>query len=246
LDAVKAHNFTLNYSFFNPKFNMNVNMSYNFANNTIEERSWIGKNVDYPWIDESYSNTTFTTYENQGKNQGFDISTYLNWSPNPKFRIYSNLFGQYTNIKSKQYDLQNDGFSGRIFGGLQYTLPKEFMLNVNGYCGSPWIQLQGKGSSYYGTNFSASKSLLNKKLTLRAFVQNPFMNRIKSTSTISTPDFRMENITWRNQSTRFGISVNFRFGEMKAQIKKVSRGIQNDDNMGGGNSGGGESGGGGN
>ena len=33
---------------------------------------------------------------------------------------------------------------------------------------------------------------------------------------------------------QFGISVSFRFGEMKAQIKKAQRSINNDDNMGGG------------
>ncbi|GHT24584.1 TonB-dependent receptor [Bacteroidia bacterium] len=233
LDAVKAHNFTLNYSFFNPKFNMNANLSYQFANNTIEEHSWIENDI------------TYTTYENQGKNHGVSLSTYLNWSPNPKFRIYGNLSGRYTSIESKQYKLKNDGFSGNAYSGIQYTLPKDFVLNVYEYYQTPWIQLQGKGGIYYGYGLSASKSLLNKRLTFRAFIDNPFTNTMKSTNTTKTSDFEMESTNWRNQNTRFGININFRFGEMKAQIKKVSRGISNDDNMGGGNSGGGESGGGG-
>ncbi|GAP72428.1 TonB-dependent receptor [Candidatus Symbiothrix dinenymphae] len=236
LDAVKAHNFTLNYSFFNPKFNMNANLSYQFANNTIEERSWIENAI------------TYTTYENQGTNQGVVLSTYLNWSPNQKFRIYGNFSCQYSNIESKQYNLQNEGFSGNAYSGIQYTLPKDFTLNVHEYYQTPWLQLQGKGSAYYGYGLSVSKSLLKKKLTFRAFIDNPFTNRMKSTSTTKTSDFVMESTNWRNQNTRFGLNINFRFGEMKAQIKKVSRGISNDDNMSGGNSGGGESssGGGGN
>jgi hypothetical protein len=35
------------------------------------------------------------------------------------------------------------------------------------------------------------------------------------------------------------MNVSYRFGEMKAQIKKVERGISNDDVKGGGSSGGG-------
>ena len=44
-----------------------------------------------------------------------------------------------------------------------------------------------------------------------------------------------------------GISVSFRFGEMKEQIKKAKRGINNDDSMGSGqnNQGGGQGQGGG-
>ncbi|GHT52724.1 TonB-dependent receptor [Bacteroidia bacterium] len=233
LDAVKAHNFTLNYSFFNPQFNMNANLSYQFANNTIEEHSWIDNAI------------TYTTYENQGTNQGLVLSTYLNWSPNQKFRIYGNFSGRYTYVESKQYNLKSEGFSGNTYCGIQYTLPKEFTVNAYEYYQTPGIQLQWRGSAHYGYGLSASKSLLNKRLTFRAFIDNPFTNRLKSTETTKTSDFVQETTNWRSPNTRFGMNISFRFGEMKAQIKKVSRGISNDDNMSGGNSGGGESSGGG-
>ncbi|MDR0834357.1 MAG: outer membrane beta-barrel family protein [Candidatus Symbiothrix sp.] len=226
LDAVKYHNFTLNYSFFNPKFNANVNLSYNFADNTIEQHAWIE------------NNTTYTTYENQGKSQGVGLSTYLNWSPIQKFRIYGNLSGRYTNIKSKQYDLQNDGFSANAYSGVQYTLPKDFTLYGNGYYGSPYIQLQGKGNAYYGYNVALSKAMLKKNLVVRLYANNPFLDKRKSTSSTFGPDFYSENFN-SVKAQFFGMSVSYRFGEMKAQIKKVTRGISNDDNMGGGNSGGG-------
>ena len=37
-----------------------------------------------------------------------------------------------------------------------------------------------------------------------------------------------------NKIQNFGISVSFRFGEMKSQIQKARRGIKNDDVMSGG------------
>ena len=48
--------------------------------------------------------------------------------------------------------------------------------------------------------------------------------------------------TWRH-AREFRLSVSYRFGTMKGQIKKVRRGISNDDTKGGGegnNAGGGE------
>ena len=53
--------------------------------------------------------------------------------------------------------------------------------------------------------------------------------------------FHDVSTTWRH-AREFRLSVSYRFGTMKGQIKKVRRGISNDDSKGGGenNSGGGE------
>jgi outer membrane receptor protein involved in Fe transport len=225
LDAVKYHNFTLNYSYFNPKFTANANLSYQFADNTIQ---------DYVWIE---NNTAYTTYKNIGNSRNIGLSTYFNWSPTSKFRINANLNGSYSSIKANSVNLSNEGFRGNAYSNIQYTLPKDFMLSFYGNYSSPWIGLQGKGNSWYYYGFAASKSMLKKNLTVRASVNNPFLNIVKSKSTTATPEFYMENMGW-SPRTNFSLSVSYRFGEMKAQIKKVSRSIQNDDNMSGGNSGG--------
>ena len=48
----------------------------------------------------------------------------------------------------------------------------------------------------------------------------------------------MVNYIQSIKAQSFGISVSYRFGEMKDQIKKVQKTIQNDDVIGGGNKGG--------
>lgn len=48
------------------------------------------------------------------------------WSPNTWFRIYMNGGLDYTNLKAVSLGMSNDGFSGRIFAGSQFTLPKDF------------------------------------------------------------------------------------------------------------------------
>ena len=135
-------------------------------------------------------------------------------------------------------DLANSGFNGRVYAGSQFTLPKDFTLGVNGGYSSPWISLQGKGSSYYYVGFSANKSFLKKKLTISLNINNPFWKTIEFNNTTSDPTFSMRSVNkWSARDFRIGIS--YRFGTLKESIKKVRRGISNDDQKSGGNSSGG-------
>jgi hypothetical protein len=223
LGVVKYHNFNANYNLFTPKFTMNANLSYSVTNNGIS---------DFTWIDGSVSNTT---YFNLLKEKRWNLSSYLNWTPTPKWRLFGNLSGNYSNLQSnKDNSIKNSGFTGNFFGGIQYTLPKDYMLNLNGYKSMPNITLQGEGMSYYFYSFSASKSFLNKRLTIRLNTSNFFTEDLIFKQTKKSDDFYLQ--TTNIQSMRqFGISVSYRFGEMKAQIKKAQRTISNEDQLQGGN-----------
>ncbi len=235
LDAVESHSVNVNYGFFTPKLNFNMNVSYDFQDNGIEN------------ILEERDDVLYSTYENIAKRKELGANAYINWSPNQKVRIYSNMSGRYTDIKANNSSGdKNHGFSGNIFAGGQYSFPKSLRFYLNlGYF-SPGINLQSKSSSFFFHGVSASKGFMNDRLNFRVYVQNPFKkehdwgNESRSsvyyTKTISTSYMRS-----------VGISVSFRFGEMKEQIKKAKRGINNDDSMGSGqnNQGGGQGQGGG-
>ena len=231
LDAVKSHSINTNYGFFSPKLNFNMNLSYDFQNNGIER------------ILEERSGILYSTYKNIAKRKGMGLSGYISWNPTPKIRLYSNLSGRYTDVKSiGDFDQSNHGFSGSIWGGGQYTLPKswKFYLNVGGSTSS--VDLQSKRSGYFFHGISASKGFLKDKLDIRAFAQNPFRKNMEWKNKTETEMFRTESLYIYN-SQSFGISASYRFGEMKQQIKKAARSIKNDDAMGGGQ--GSQSGGGG-
>ena len=70
---------------------------------------------------------------------------------------------------------------------------------------------------------------------------NPFWKTMKMEMTTNGEGFRNVSTNWRS-AREFRFSVSYRFGTMKGQIKKVRRGISNDDSKGGGenNQGGGE------
>lgn len=236
LDSEKTNNFNLNFSSFSQKLNINGSLSYSFVNNSIER---------YTFLDPENPRITHSTYGNIGKRRQGGVYLYGSWNPVPLFNIYVNGGVNYVKLKSEERGMSNDGFNGNIFSGARFNLPKDFRLGINGGYYSPWLQLQGKGSSFYYLGVSADKDFLKKKLTVSINAQNPFFNDRKSKSETIDPTFITQSAYYYKSST-VGINVSYRFGSLKEQIKKVKRGINNDDTQsGGGGEGGSGSGGGG-
>ena len=240
LDSEKSNNVNLNFSKFTQKFSINASLSYTLVNNPIERYSFT---ADFPVDDprSQYNGAMWNTYDNIGKKQQVGMFLYGNWSPTTWFRIYMNGGLDYTDLKAPTLDLKKDGVSGRVFAGTQFTLPKDFRINLNGGYFSPWIMLQGKQSPFYFAGLNVSKDFLKKKLSVSVGANNPFWKTMKMEMTTNGEGFRNVSTNWRS-AREFRFSVSYRFGTMKGQIKKVRRGISNDDSKGGGenNQGGGE------
>ncbi len=233
LKPVESHTIDLNYNFFNPKFNMNASLSYNFVNNSIERITGLEGIVSK------------TTYANIGKNKRWGLNTYLSWTPNAKIRFSANLSGSYVDLKSTEevYNLSNSGFAGNANIDVLYTLPKNYKVGVYAGGGTPSISIQGKGSSYNYYNFSLSKSFLSDKLNINIYASNIFSKYQKYKNVTDSPAFHMESVN-TYQRNYAGIRISYKFGEMKSQIKKTARGINNDDSMSGGSGGNAQGGGG--
>lgn len=231
LDAVKNHSFNLNYMFFNSKININLNSTYSFENNNIQ---------NYTFLENG---TSVTTYDNIGENKRFNLSSYINWSITSKLRFTTNIWGSYTDVKANNNTGErNHGFSVSGYGNIQYTLPKSFRVGSNGgYFGSH-VSLQGKNSPYYYYGINLSKGFLSDKLNVNIWSYDIFQTDKRSWYKINTDSFRQKETNDR-RARSFGVRVSYRFGEMKTQIKKAQRTIQNDDMMGGGGSDGGQQGG---
>lgn len=227
LDTEKAHNIGLTFSSFSAKFNINANLTYMFINNGIEAYSFMNEGVQE------------NTYGNVGKNQRTRLSLWMNWNPGNKTRISINASGSYADYKSTELGANNHGFAGDIYGNFQHTLPWDLRFSVYGGGSTPYISLQGKGSSYYFYGVNLSRQFLkDKRLNISIFGSNLFNKYQSYSNETLTETFR----SWSNNqyaSRRYGISISWRFGELKTQVKKTARSINNDDvKSGGGNSGG--------
>ena len=225
LETEKAHSVGLAFSSFSAKFNINANLGYSFVNNGIQNYSFINNGV------------MESTYGNIGHTQRTTLSLWMNWNPGKKTRISVNASGSYVDLRSDEAFLKqsNNGFQGNLFLNAQQTLPWDLRFSLYGGGNSPNISLQGKGSSisYYG--FSLSRSFLKeKRLTVSLNTSNLFHKYLTFKNETVTDTFR----SWSKsklQQQSYGLNISWRFGELKAQVKKANRTINNDDLLSGGN-----------
>ncbi|RHL93336.1 TonB-dependent receptor domain-containing protein [Bacteroides intestinalis] len=238
LDSEKSHSFNLSYSNFTQKFNINLSARYSFTNNSIEQVTEQVKDTEIEGLQNpTGKEVLYSTYQNIGKSRNASLSGYVNWNATSNTRIYANLYGNYTYMEGAN-GLKNDGWNLFAYGGAQQSLPHDWRISLNIYGQTPWIMLQGEGSSFFDYGLSVNKSFLNKRLTLSAFASNFFKKYTSPTSSIEGVGFTQDS--WnRYTRQRFGVSVSYRIGELKASVKKAARTISNDDVKGGGGEGGG-------
>ena len=238
LDSEKSHAFDLSYSNFTPKFNINVSARYSFTNNSIQSVTNLVSENDIPDLSEDKKtgkDVLYTTYQNIGKSRNLNLSAYVNWNATKDTRVYANLFGGYTHLKGAN-GLENDGWNLFAYGGAQQTFKYDWRLSVNVFGQTPWIMLQGKGSSFFSYSLNLNKSFMNRRLSLSAFASNFFKKYNKFESHIEGQGFIQDS--WnKHPQMRFGLSVSYRIGELKASVKKAARTITNDDVKSGGDSG---------
>ena len=237
LESEKSHSFNLSYSNFTQKVNLNVSLRYSFNNNGIEQITRLTNPNDIEGLDPNPTigdkEVLFSTYENIGKSKNAGLSAYVNWNATPKTRIYANLSGDYRQLNSPAQNLKASGWNAFAYGGVQHTLPLDIRASLNLMGATPYIMLQGKGSSFYDYGISLNRSFLKeKRLTLSGYANNFFQKYMNSDSKLEGNGFRQAN-SFRYSRMRYGFSVSYRIGELKASVKKASRSIENDDVKGG-------------
>ena len=237
LDSEKSHAFNLSYSNFTQKF-INLSARYSFTNNSIENVTKLMPDTEIEGLkNPTGKDVLYSTYANIGKTRRASVSAYVNWNATPRTRIYMNMSGDYSYMEGSE-GMRNDGWSLFAYGGAQQTLPHDWRISLNVFGQTPWIMLQGKGSSFFDYGLSVNKSFLNKRLTLSAFASNFFKKYMDQSSTTEGAGFIRES-SYKYSRQRFGISVSYRIGELKASVKKAARTISNDDVKSGGSGSGG-------
>ena len=157
------------------------------------------------------------------------LNAYVRWAPTEKLNMFINGNGSYNDIKSTEDDaLKNSGFSFRAFSGVTYTFPYEVRFSVNGgYFGSR-IMLQSKMDPFFFMSFGLSKSFLNKKLDVAIRGSNPFQKYMDHKNVTIGANFTQESL-FRRPAQSVSLNITYRFGDLKSSIKKVQRGISNED-----------------
>lgn len=216
LISERSHNFTLNYSYFSQKFNMNLSASAEIVNNSIEQEVFVKNNI------------LNKTYENIGRKQNYGSSLYLNYNPLMFLSLWMQGSVNYNHYSNKNYNY--GGAIANVFSGINVFLPWKLRLSLGGGGSTDDIEYKERFDGWYYYYGELSRSFLKgDKLSVGISTINTFDKYIDYTSRIWEDGVYEANNSFRQIGASWQISVSWRFGEMKAEVKKAERGITNDD-----------------
>lgn len=218
LESETAHNFQLNYSLFSQKFSVNFSATYSTSYNGLTFYSFMKDGVEH------------STSGNFLHSKQWSFDTYLNVNPwkSTAFTLNGNL--KYSDLKSYRTSDHNYGFSGNIFAMLRQDLPWKLKFGLG--AGATWgdISLQGQGSEFKYYFLDLSRSFLEEdRLTVTLNGFNIFNPRQTLKNTTQTTMFRSSESYVIHGLSRVSLGISWRFGKLRAVVKKTARSIENSD-----------------
>ena len=241
LDTEKSHAVDLQFSSYNSKLTYTLTGTYRFVNNSIESVDRLVNDRDIEGLpNPTGKDVIYSSYANIGHIQYAGLMAYANWTPITNTRITLNGSVGYSHMSDGQ-SLRNHGWCTNIDASLQQTFAKTWIFNASYYVQTPQPTLQGKDARYQWYNFSLSKSFMDKRLTLTAYIINPFGKRYFCYRSETVADNFRTTASSSWCQLYYGVSVRFRIGKLKASVKHTERSVENDDvKQGGGDKQGGK------
>ena len=132
-------------------------------------------------------------------------------------------------FSSPEENLSNAGWNLNYGANWNYSLSSGFKFNVYGGQNTRGYHLDGYNSGWHYYGFGISKSFLkDDALTLTVNANNFLQKRniYKSVTAIKGYYSTFEN---KNENWNVGVSLSWRFGSLKSDVKKTAVSISNDD-----------------
>ena len=215
LSVEKSHKVSLVFNYFTPKFMMNMTLGEAFANNQIEQYSFMNSGV------------LNTTYGNIVRSRWTNFTTFMNYAVTPKTRIMLNGGFDYGDIRSQQLGEYNHGWQASAFLGLQQTFP--WKLNWSVFLGglTKKYLLQGHNGGFNMFTSTLSKSFIKDKLNLSLMYFVPLTGKMHIKQYSHGANFENHmNITIPVQQV--ALTITWNFGNTKKQFQTHKSNISND------------------
>ena len=215
LSVEKSHNVSLVFNYFTPKFMMNMTLGEAFANNQIEQYSFMNGTV------------LNTTYGNIVRSRWTNFSTFMNYAVTPKTRIMLNGSFDYGDIRSHQLGEYNHGWQASAFLGVQQTFP--WKINWSVFMGglTKKRSLQGYNGGFNMFTSTLSKSFIKDKLNLSLMYFVPLTGKMHIKQYSHGANFENHmNITIPAQHV--ALTITWNFGNTKKQFQTHESKITND------------------
>ena len=216
LDVEKSHNISVVFNFFTPKFMINLTLGEAFANNQIEQYSFMDAN-----------GLLNTTYGNIVRSCWTNFNTFMNYSITPKTRIYLNGGFDYGDLRSDKLNQKKYIWQAMAFIGVQQTLPWDIKLSINTGGMTKRQTLQGSGSGFNMISFALAKDFFNEKLNVSMNYFTPFSGKMNYGQYSEGPDFT-QRVDMIIPVQQIGLTLKWNFGNTKKQFQTNKTNISND------------------
>ena len=222
---VSSHSQSLSliYMYIGKRLTLQLAPSYRFSNGGIAA------------IQTAQGDVRYLTYDNVQRYRRASFEQYVQWKPFDGTTLVINNNLRYEHYANPNLGYRNHGWSDNYYANLSQQLPWKLRLYlmVYGKIGHSPSSIYYQQHSYYGYYASLQRSFLKgDRLTVRLGANNPFNKHITSSAETVNGDYRDFQTSW-NRGRSFSISLTWRFGSLKASVKKTEHSIENDDVVGG-------------
>uniref|UniRef100_UPI0035943305 outer membrane beta-barrel family protein n=1 Tax=Persicitalea sp. TaxID=3100273 RepID=UPI0035943305 len=222
----------------NVELSLSTSIKKTYLNMSLFSRSTSNSITRITTPSDSLIGAVVTTYQNIGREQTLGANVFGNfyitskWTLNGGVDLYYNyLEGMQVGLTGVSETVSNSGFviGGRLQSQIQ--LPNGWGIQAFGGFRGNRVQLQGVQSGMGMYSLGIRKDFPNKKGSIGLAADN-FFGGMKIKSTLNSPLFNQVSVNnIYNQNIK--LTFSYKIGKMALVEKKRTRGVKNDDVMGG-------------
>ena len=223
LSSSHSQRISLIYSYILPQLTLQIAPAYNFSSGGISS------------IQTARDDVRYYSYDNILHYRRFSIEQYVQWKPFDSTTLVVNNNLRYEHNENPNLGYRTFGWSDNYYVNLSQQLPWKLKLNLSAYgkIGHSPSGIYYMQYSYFDYYASLQRSFLkDNRLTVRLGANTPFDKYVSSKAETVNGDYRDYQASW-NRGRSFSLSVTWRFGSLKASVKKTEHSIDNDDVVGG-------------
>ena len=221
LGSSRNQKLQLEYMLVTSKLTLQLSPYYSYTNNGIA-------NIIY-----EQNRKDVSTYQNVLKSKVFGISSYTAWTPFTGTSFTLNASMRYARITLPTPYIKNSGCGGGIYFDWEQKIPWKLTLttSLGGEYGNRVYNPYAIEGHWFYYNFTLTRRFLKDKLTVSLSAESPFVKERSTTYRIVQGDYTgYERAVMKPQCFKIGLS--WKFGKLRASVKKAARSIENDDLVG--------------
>ena len=221
LGSSRNQKLQLEYMLVTSKLTLQLGPYYSFTNNGIGRILYEQNRKDV------------STFQNILKSKIFGISSYTAWTPFTGTSFTLNASMRYARITLPTPYIKNSGCGGGIYFDWEQKIPWKLTLttSLGGEYGNRVYNPYAIEGHWFYYNFTLTRRFLKDKLTVSLSAESPFVKERSTTYRIVQGDYTgYERAVMKPQCFKIGLS--WKFGKLRASVKKAARSIENDDLVG--------------